>query len=170
MSRKLFAMLVSLTLAATIALIPVMPAAAMANNDDALPPAPIVVTTVVYPAGVAPDSIVPGPGGNSVTITNRYYPYYGGQVKSDGWAQGNFSEPSGYRYSCESHVYNSAGQNGTYTWSYGSYGGSNCPTTPQAMLSGGVVPTTYTSWTKSWWEWSNLTSGYGIAQQSHYES
>lgn len=168
MFKRLIALLVSLILVAMTALMPVIPVVAMTNSDDAPPPAPIVVTTF-YSKGIAPDSVVPGPGGQSVTIVNRYYPYYGGQVKTDGWAQGNFSEPLGYRYSCESHVYNSAGQHGTYTWSYGSYGGSNCPITPLAVLSGGVVPATYTSWTKAWWRWSDLTAGYGIAQQSNYQ-
>ena len=138
-----------------------------AYADDDAPPPPIIVETEVDFSG-AGDSVVPGPGGESVTITNRYYPYYGGSVKTDGKANGNFYQPSGSRYKCQSHVYNSAGQVGTTTTSYGSYGGTNCPYTTKASL-GGVVPTTYTTWTKSWWKWSDGTSGYGISQQSHYE-
>lgn len=143
-----------------------------ADGKNPPPPPPIIVTTVVKAKGLIdllfPNAAVSGPGG-SVTITNRYYPYYGGQVKTDGNAVGNFSQPSGSRYQCQSHVYNSAGQQGSYTTSYGSYGGTNCSYTAQAVLSGGVVPNTYTSWTQAWWKWSNNTSGYGIAQQSNYQ-
>lgn len=108
-----------------------------------------------------------GPGG-SVTITNRYYPTSGGTAKTDGKAVGNFSQPSGSRYKCQSHIYNNAGQHGTYETSYGSYGGANCPYTAKAVL-GGVVPNTYNTWTQSWWKWSDGTAGYGIAQQSNYQ-
>ena len=140
----------------------------MVMADDA-PPIPLVTTNVVSKNVVGPHSVVPGPGGVSVTIANRYYPYYGGSVKTDGWAQGNFNVPYWARFLCQSHVFNSAGQQGSSTWSSGTYGGNSCPVTPQASLSG-VVPTTYTSWTKAWWAWPDGTSGYGIAQQSHYES
>jgi len=148
---------------------------AHADGEVPPPPEPIVITTEVSGQTTGndflplPDAVVPGPSGQSVTITNRYYPYYGGKVKTDGRAVGNFSQPSGSRYKCQSHVYNNAGQQGTYTTSYGSYGGANCPYTAQAVLSGGVGPNTYTSWTKSWWKWSNNTNGYGIAQQSNYQ-
>lgn len=144
-----------------------IPVPALADGSDTPPPPIIVTATVNTEAG--PNSVVPGPGGASVTITNRYYPYYGGAVKTDGWAQAtNFNEPPNHRFSCQSHVYNSAGQHGTYEWSHGSNGGNNCPVTPLAVLSG-VVPATYTSWTKSWWRWPDLSPGYGIAPQSHYE-
>lgn len=144
--------------------------------DEENPPPPVSITTQVtseqdvnpLPDGIAPASVVPGPGGYTVWITNRYYPYYGGQVKSDGWAEGNFNEPPGYRFTCQSHVYNYCGQEGTYTSSYGQYGGSNCPVTPLAVL-GGVVPCTYVTWTKAWWFWPDRSPGYGVAEQSHYE-
>lgn len=146
---------------------------AHADDDAPPPPEPIVVKTEVKGKVIGnvilPNSVVPGPGTQSVTITNRYYPYYGGKVKTDGKAEGNFNQPSGSRYTCKSHVYNDAGQYGTTTTSYGIYGGANCPYTAQAVLSGGVVPNTYNSWTKAWWKWSNNTNGYGIAQQSNYQ-
>ncbi len=132
------------------------------------PPSPIVIENVVDYSGSG-DSVVPGPGGNSVTITNRYYPYYSGSVKTDGKAEGNFNRPPGSRYQCRSHVYNSAGRHSRYPTSHGSYGGTNCPYTALASL-GEVVPSYYTTWTKSWWKWSDSTSGYGIAQQTHYEN
>jgi len=92
----------------------------------------------------------------------------GGSVKSNGWANANFDQPPQSRITCQSHVYNSAGQHGTYTNSQGPYGGNYCPETGLAVL-GGVVPTYYTTWTKSWWRWSDETQGYGIAEQTHYE-
>lgn len=104
-----------------------------------------------------------------VTITNRYHPYYQGAVKSDGEASGNFSQPPYSRFDCYSKVTNSASQQATGDHSYGSYGGTNCPTTPKASL-GGVVPATYTSWTYASWHWSDGSPGNGDAHQSHYES
>jgi hypothetical protein len=164
-----------LVLVALVMLFGSLGSASPAYADDEVPPPPppIVITIEVRGKTIGnvflPSAVVSGPSGQSVTITNRYYPYYGGQVKTDGNAVGNFSQPSGSRYKCQSHVYNNAGQYGTTTTSYGSYGGANCPYTAQAILSGGVVPNTYTSWTKTWFKWSNGTNGYGIAQQSNYQ-
>jgi hypothetical protein len=114
-----------------------------AYADGKTPPPPIIVTTVVEEKGLIaslmdflfPTAAVIGPGG-SVTITNRYYPTSGGTAKTDGNAVGSFNQPSGSRYQCQSHIYNNAGQHGTYTTSYGSYGGANCPYTAKATLGG----------------------------------
>ncbi len=144
----------------------VVPSPAWADGGN--PPSPITVTSEIDHSGAAPSGVVPGPGGEQVTITNQYYPYYGGSVKSNGWADANFYQLPWSRMTCQSHVYNSAGQHGTYTNNQGSYGGNNCPETGLAVL-GGVVPTYYTTWTKSWWRWSDETQGYGIAEQTHYE-
>lgn len=104
------------------------------------PPPPIIVTTLVKAKDLMnllfPNAAVIGPGG-SVTITNRFYSTFGGTAKTDGKAVGNFSQPSGSRYECRSHIYNDAGQFGTTTTSYGSYGGTNCPYTAKAVLGGG---------------------------------
>ncbi len=137
--------------------------------DGKNPPPPITVTTRVYHSTVSLNSTVPGPGGEQVVITNEYYPYYNGSVKSNGWADANFNQPAWSQMTCQSHVYNSSGQHGTYTSNAGAYGGNNCPPTGLAELSG-VVPTYYTTWTKAWWKWSDESNGYGKAEQTHYES
>ena len=72
----------------------------MVMAEDA-PPIPLVTTNVVSKDVVGPHSVVPG--GASVTIANRYYPYYEGSVKTDGWAQGNFNVPYWARFSCQSY-------------------------------------------------------------------
>jgi len=109
-------------------------------------------------------------GKNKVTIINRYYPYYGGSVKTDGRAVANFDQPSGSGISHLSHVYNSAGQEGTYEDSYGEWGGTYCPYTSPLAVLGGVIPATYTTWIKAWWKWPSGTNGFGKAQESHEES
>lgn len=134
-----------------------LPVYADGPSDYELPPKPFTITEKV--------SLNKG---EQVIITNRYYPYYQGAVKSDGEASGNFNQPPYSRFACYSRVTNNAGQEAVGGYSYGSYGGTNCPTTPQASLSS-VIPATYTSWTHASWRWSNGSLGNGYANQSHYE-
>jgi len=104
-----------------------------------------------------------------VTISNSYYPYYGGAVKSDGYAYADFNQLSWSRIECKSRVTNARGQQGAFTpVSPGAYGGCNCPRTAKASLSG-VVPCTYTSWTFANWHWLDGSPASDNANQSHYE-
>ena len=139
------------------------------HADEGTPPAPIIVTREVSANNLGPNAVVPGPGGNQVTITNRYYPYWQGKVRTDGYANANFNQPSWRRMTCRSHAYNSAGQTGTSGYSSGADGGDNCPTTTPLAEVGGLVPTTSTSWTEATWYWSDDSQGYGKAEQSHSE-
>ena len=71
-----------------------------AYADGGDPPPPITVTSKINHSGATPSGVVPGPGGEQVTITNQYYPYYGGSVKSNGWANANFYQPPQSRITC----------------------------------------------------------------------
>ncbi len=138
------------------------------HADEGPPPSPITVTQRVSNDDFMPNAVVPGPAGNQVTITNRYYPYWQGKVRTDGYASANFNLPAWRRMTCQSHARNDAGQTGTYGSSAGSYGGNSCPTTTPLAEVGGLVPANYTTWTKAWWHWSTDTQGYGVAEQTHY--
>jgi len=149
-------LLVSVGLALVVGLV-ASPAYADGPDDNGPPPKPLTITSQVSQGK-----------GEKVTITNNYYPMWQGAVKSDGFASGNFSQPPNSRFDCYSKVTNDAGQQATGDHSYGSYGGTCCPTTNKASLSG-VVPAYYTSWTFASWHWSDGSPGSGDAHQTHYE-
>ena len=145
--------------------------ASPAYASESEPPQPLTVTSQLErkdKVGAQPDGVVSGPGTNRVTITNRYYPLWQGKVKTDGDASGNFSQPAGNRFHCESRIYNYNNQSSPTKHSYGDYGGTNCPTTPIAEMST-VVPATLVSYTSATWRWSNYTSGSGEAEQTNYQ-
>ena len=155
--RKKSVLLVSVGLALLVGLV-ASPAYADGPDDNEPPPKPLTITKQVSRGR-----------SEEVTITNRYYPYYQGAVKSDGEASGNFNQPPYSRFDCYSRVTNSASQEAVGGHSYGSCGGTCCPTTPKASLSG-VVPAYYTSWTHASWRWSDGSPASDYANQTHYES
>lgn len=145
-------------------------------------PSPITVSTeITKPSdksqqpGIAPNGAVTY-GPYEMVIHNRYYPWYNppigsARVKTDGWAEGNFPQPPGFnRVECESRVSNDAAQTSGTESSESGWGGTECPITPQATLTSAIKPATYTSKTEAFFKWPDSSSGYGLADQSHYES
>ena len=87
--KSVVSLLVSLLFVSTLSV------ASPAYASESEPPQPLTVTGRVErkdKVGDQPDGVVSGPGTESITITNRYYPLWQGKVKTDGDASGNFSQ------------------------------------------------------------------------------